>query len=292
MVLHTSSIDAPALGARVDEVLRAFLAERREDMAALDPSAAGAIDEVLRLIDAGGKRLRPILCYWGYRAGGGSDGIEIVRAASALELLHTMALIHDDLIDAAAERRGVETVHVRLTRLGGAGRGGRAGAPRGGGGRAGALLVGDLAAVLADLLLLESGFPPEALARALDPYHRMRMTMAAGQWLELLGAPPADTASIMRRATLRGGAYTTEGPLAIGAALAGTSREVAETLARFGEPLGRAFQLRDDLEDGESTSVTATDVDALVELALAAVAPLPREARDALTTIGRGVAFP
>jgi len=250
-------------------------------MAALDPSASGAVDEVVRLIDAGGKRLRPILCYWGYRAGGGSDGIEIVRAASALELLHTMALVHDDLIDAAAERRGVEAVHVRLTRHAGSAAGGRAGA----------LLVGDLAAVLADRLLLESGFPPEALARAMDHYHRMRMAMAAGQWLELLGESPADAASTMRRATLRGGAYTAEGPLAIGAALAGASRGVAETLARFGEPLGQAFQLRDDLEDGESAGVTVSDVDALVEHALAALAPLPREARHALTAIGRGVAF-
>jgi len=281
MAVRTSSTAAPALGARVDEVLRIFLAERRGEMVALDPSAAGAVDEIARLLDAGGKRLRPILCYWGYRAGGGSDGIEICRAASALELLHTMALVHDDLIDAAAERRGVETTPVRLARVAGSAAGGRAGAQ----------LVGDLAAVLADRLLLESGFPPEALARALDHYHRMRMAMAAGQWLELFGSPPADARSTMHNATLRGGAYTAEGPLAIGAALAGASGEVAETLARFAEPLGQAFQLRDDLEDGESAGVTASDVDALVEHALRALAPLPREARDALTAIGQGVAF-
>ena len=65
------------------------------------------------MIDAGGKRLRPTFCYWGLRAVGGPDDgapdVPIVRVAAALELLHTMALVHDDLIDGAKERRGVPT---------------------------------------------------------------------------------------------------------------------------------------------------------------------------------------
>jgi geranylgeranyl diphosphate synthase type I len=250
-------------------------------MAALDPDAAGPVEEISRLLEAGGKRLRPILCYWGYRAGGGADGPAIVRAASALELLHTMALVHDDLIDAAAERRGVETVHVRLARQTGSAADGRAGA----------LLVGDLAAVLADQLLLESGFPPEALQRALARYHRMRLAMAAGQWLELVAEPPVGDRSVLRRATLRGGAYTVEGPLAVGAALADAPPDVAEALAEFGEPLGQAFQLRDDLEDGEIPETAPARVNALVDRSLGAIGSLLPAVREPLAAIARGVAL-
>ena len=281
MAVRASSHTTTTLGKRVDDVLHGFLRERREDMAAFDEGGAGAVDEIARLIDAGGKRLRPAMCYWGYRAGGGVDGEPIVRAAAALELLHTMALVHDDLIDAAAERRGVETSHVRLARAAGSAAGGRAGA----------LLVGDLVAVLADQLFLESGFPSEVLMKALARYHRMRSAMAAGQWLELFGRVPADQAAVLSRATLRGGSYTVEGPLVIGATLAEAPIEIVVALERFGEPLGQAFQLRDDLGDGEAAAgITAADVDALVGRSLSALTPLAPEPREALTVIARQVA--
>jgi geranylgeranyl diphosphate synthase type I len=281
VAVRASSQTTATLGERVDDVLRGFLAERRDEMAGLDEDAAGAVDEIARLIDAGGKRLRPAMCYWGYRAGGGDDGKRIVRAAAALELLHTMALVHDDLIDAAAERRGVESSHVRLARAAGSAAGGRAGA----------LLVGDLAAVFADRLFLESGFPSEILTRALARYHTMRSAMAAGQWLELFGGAAADRAAVLVRATLRGGSYTVEGPLVIGATLAEAPSEIVAALERFGEPLGRAFQLRDDLEDGDAGSITAADVDALVNGSLRALESLAPEPREALAAIARQVAL-
>jgi geranylgeranyl diphosphate synthase type I len=281
VAVRASSQTTATLGERVDDVLRGFLAERRDEMAGLDEDAAGAVDEIARLIDAGGKRLRPAMCYWGYRAGGGDDGEPIVRAAAALELLHTMALVHDDLIDAAAERRGVETSHVRLARIAGSAASGRAGA----------LLVGDLAAVFADRLFLESGFPSEILTRALARYHRMRSAMAAGQWLELFGGAPADHAAVLVRATLRGGSYSVEGPLVIGGTLAGAPSQIVAALERFGEPLGRAFQLRDDLEDGEAGGITAEDVDALVDSSLRALESLAPDPREALTAIARQVAL-
>ncbi|HEY6060233.1 MAG TPA: polyprenyl synthetase family protein, partial [Gemmatimonadales bacterium] len=87
-----------ALRSRFDRTLDDFLAGIREEMAAVAPDALLPIDEVIRLTAAGGKRLRPMFCYWGYRAAGGVDGEPIERAAAALELLHTMALIHDDLM--------------------------------------------------------------------------------------------------------------------------------------------------------------------------------------------------
>ena len=99
---------------RVDATLDGFLATVAAELRDADPSSAPIVEEILRLLAAGGKRLRPACCYWGFRAAGGADGVPIVRAAAALELLHTMALVHDDLMDEAIRRRGAPSVHVHL----------------------------------------------------------------------------------------------------------------------------------------------------------------------------------
>jgi geranylgeranyl diphosphate synthase, type I len=265
------------LRTRVDAVLQVFLEEQLGRVDRLDPAARPLVEEVGRLLDAGGKRFRPVLCYWGFRAAGGVDhgtpGEPIVRAAAALELLHTMALVHDDLIDGSKERRGVPSTvpwfAERADRLGARGE-------RETFGQAMSVLVGDLAAVLADRLLLESGFAPDALARMLAVYHPMREDMAIGQYLGLTGAGRRAAGSeAARRATrLRGGSYTVEGPLLLGAALAGDSSAVRDRLARYGRPLGEAFQLRDDIQDGEADpGVSPHTVNRLVDEAKASLDP-------------------
>jgi geranylgeranyl diphosphate synthase type I len=269
--LPAPAVDLITVIDRVDETLGVFLDGHRRQVESRDPRAALLIDEVQRLVRAGGKRVRPAFCFWGYRAAGGVDGEPIVRVAAAIELLHTMALVHDDLIDETPERRGVPTTRARLTeeaRHLGLGR--REPAAFGG---SGAILVGDLAAVLADRLMLESGFPAAALVRGLAPYHDMRTDMAVGQFLDL-AVVPVDPSAARRIAALKGGSYTVEGPLLVGAAFAGATPFVRTRLRRFGGPLGEAFQLRDDLADGDAAhGATAADVNALVEEAVAALDP-------------------
>jgi geranylgeranyl diphosphate synthase, type I len=262
------------LRARVDAALAAFLDARRDQVERLDPAALPLVDEVRRLVDAGGKRIRPAFCYWGFRAAGGEDGggpgEAIVRAAAALELLHTMALVHDDLIDGAKERRGVPSTAVWFS-----GRASELGAPGDPEefGVSTAILVGDVSAVWADGLLLTSGFAPDVLVQALGVYDDMREQMAVGQYLDVGGAA-SDPEVARRAASLKGGSYTVEGPLLIGVALAGGSEEVMEGLSRFGRPLGEAFQLRDDLEDGEAAAgVTRETVNGLVAEAKASLVP-------------------
>ncbi|HEX2296815.1 MAG TPA: polyprenyl synthetase family protein, partial [Actinomycetota bacterium] len=188
----------------VDETLAADLRRRAEEL----PEARFLVEEMWRLTAAGGKRLRPAFCYWGHRAAGGADGPEILRAASSLELLHTFAIVHDDIMDAADERRGEETVHARH----GVGVG---------------ILVGDLALVLADDAFMGAGFPPDATARAFAAYSRMRQEVIAGQYLDLAYAARTDiTVEEARRvAVLKSGRYSIEEPLAIGAALAGAPED-------------------------------------------------------------------
>lgn len=249
------------LRSRVEAALEAELAARRAELEALDPRAVALVDELRRLLAAGGKRLRPALCYLGYRAAGGADGEEIVRAGAALELLHTFALVHDDVMDETEERRGAATSHVRFAGvLGSATRG-----------RSAAILVGDLAAVLAESLLRRSGFPPEVLDAALDRFDRMRLAMAAGQYLDVAGAA-VDLVAAERVARLKTAAYTAEGPLAIGAALAGAPSELEAALVAYGRALGEAFQLRDDLQDGCAPAGARERASSLVDEALAALA--------------------
>jgi geranylgeranyl diphosphate synthase type I len=133
------------------------------------------------------------------------------------------------------------------------------------------VLVGDLSAVLADELLLASGFDAVALTHALAVYHPMRERMAVGQYLDVRGAG-GDPVLARRAASLRGGSYTVEGPLLIGAALGDAPAGVVDVLRAYGGPLGEAFQLHDDLEDGDAPAgVSGATVRALAAEAVAAL---------------------
>jgi geranylgeranyl diphosphate synthase, type I len=219
----------------VDEDLRDFLSRRAEEL----PENSELIEELWRMISAGGKRLRPAFCYWGFRAGGGEHGASILRAAASLELLHTFALVHDDIMDASNERRGERTVHALH-------------------GVSVAVLAGDLALVLADSRLMGAGFSAEPMARAMDAYQTMRQEVIAGQYLDVAAETNVaiSDAEARRIAVLKSGRYSIEKPLIIGACLAGAPREIVDGLAAAGEPLGEAFQFRDDLLGtfGERTS--------------------------------------
>jgi len=225
----TSSSFSPTLEElrrSVDEDLRSFLSVCARKL----PENGVLIEELWRMISAGGKRLRPAFCYWGYRSGGGRHGLDIVRAAASLELLHTFALVHDDIMDASNERRGVRTVHSLR-------------------GISVAVLAGDLALVLADARLIESGFSTGPMARAMAAYQMMRQEVIAGQYLDVVAESnlAITEAEARRIAVLKSGRYSIEKPLIIGASLAGASEEVVAGLAAAGEPLGEAFQFRDDL---------------------------------------------
>ena len=210
----------------VDAVLADWLNAKRAEL----PEAAPLLDEIDRMLMAGGKRLRPAFCYWAYRAAGGVAGDGILLASASLELLHTFALVHDDIMDAADERRGEPSVHAKL-------------------GVSVAILVGDLALVLADALLMASGFSMSRLSAAFRAYSRMREQVIAGQYLDIAATdrPELTEEEALRIARLKSGLYSIEEPMKIGALLAGASKSLLDSLARFGAPLGEAFQLHDDL---------------------------------------------
>jgi geranylgeranyl diphosphate synthase type I len=239
-----------ALPARLEEVLAAFLDERRVTAAEIDPAFGAATDTLCDFVLSGGKRIRPTFAWWGWRgAGGDPDGAEVpavLRAIAALELIQACALVHDDLMDASATRRGRPTVHVEFARrhadAGWRGRPARFGA-------AAAILLGDLALVWADDMLRGAGLPADAAARAGAPWEAMRTEVLGGQYLDVFVQSTGDTSA---RAALqidryKTAAYTVERPLHLGAAIAGADPELLACYRRFGADIGVAFQLRDDL---------------------------------------------
>jgi geranylgeranyl diphosphate synthase type I len=190
---------------------------------------------------AGGKRLRPAFCHWAYVGAGGDPGDPaVVDAGAALELLHTFALVHDDVMDGSPLRRGRTTVHLDFAsrhRLAGW---------RGEGRRFGegvAILVGDLAFVYADILM--AGVPADAA----EVFNQLRLELNIGQYLDVVGtaASRSDHATARRIASYKSGKYTVERPLHLGAALAGRLDDLGPALSAYGLPLGEAFQLRDDI---------------------------------------------
>ena len=92
--------------ARLDRALAAWLAAKREEAAAAgSPETLELIDGVGQLANNGGKRLRPALVYYSYRACGGGTDEDVLPLALSTELLHTYLLIHDDIMDHAEVRR-------------------------------------------------------------------------------------------------------------------------------------------------------------------------------------------
>ena len=214
------------LSAQVGRVLRAFLAARREEIGAIDPSLPALADELESVIGSGGKRVRPWLACWGYRATGRGLDDQMVTAASSLELVHTFALLQDDMMDASATRRGRPTTHVTM-------------------GSDAALLISDLALVWADQLLCEAGFAPELQARAFTVLNALRSEVTLGQYLDLTGTPGEDRALEVNR--LKTASYTVVRPIQLGMTLGGADAALVDAVPAYGEPAGIAFQLRDDV---------------------------------------------
>ena len=205
-----------------------------------------AVAEELREFMADGKRIRPSLLLLGYEAAGGNVREAVRGPALALEFLHTCALVHDDLIDRATTRRGRPTVNRSFaSRHEAQGWAGNADSY----GDAVAILVGDLAFVQADELFLEAEVGDRELLGAFRRFTTMREEVMAGQFLDLHAATvrSTDRALALTVASLKSGRYSVARPLEIGAALAGAPEELLADLGAVGDPLGRAFQVRDDL---------------------------------------------
>lgn len=233
---------------RHDEALRAYLERKRAEMPGRRESR-DLVDVLRSFVESGGKRLRPALTYYAYRAFGGRSDEDVFPLAMSTELLHTYLLIHDDIMDRSELRRGEPTAHVRFRdRHPGNGRPGDAEHF----GRSGAILAGDLAHTWA-VELFQEARPPERGRRSdLDrTFSAMCTEVVSGQYLETIvphqdhsGMSEDELLEILR---LKSGRYSVERPVQLGSLLAEDGPGEGEPLGRFARPLGEAFQLQDDI---------------------------------------------
>ncbi|WP_371872791.1 polyprenyl synthetase family protein [Herbiconiux sp. L3-i23] len=253
---------------------------------------------------SGGKRFRALFCFWGWQStqtfdldpplGEHERALDaVVAVASALELFHAAALVHDDLIDSSDTRRGQPSIHRRFeaqhTESNYIGDGE-------GFGRSAAILLGDLLLTWSDDLMHEGLrlLPDQRAADAARAeFERMRLDVTAGQYLDLVEERAWTTlgdAEALERAKrvilYKSAKYSVEAPLVIGASLGGADPRQIDALRGFGVPLGIAFQLRDDLLGvfGDPSVTGKPSGDDLVEgkrtvLVILARATLPAGAR-------------
>jgi geranylgeranyl diphosphate synthase, type I len=246
--------------ADVDRLLTVFVADRCTELHECDPLASELTSGVGALLAAGGKRLRPAFVHWGFRAAGAAGPTpQSTAAAAAVELLHTFAIIHDDVMDGASTRRRRPAIHHEMGRL----RHGEL-APRHAErfGESAAVLAGDLAFAWAHEML---GSIDGDVGRCV---RRVFSTLCAeavvGQYMDVR-LSRADACDVQARtiAVLKSGRYTVTRPLELGAAVGGADDSTVETLRRYGDAVGVAFQLRDDVlgvfGDDEVTGKSALD---------------------------------
>jgi geranylgeranyl pyrophosphate synthase len=193
---------------------------------------------VLHLFLRKGKLLRPMLVLLCARATGrpGAQSRALVRAAAAVEILHTASLAHDDIVDSSESRRGLPSLHAAY-------------------GSAAAVLVGDL--FYARFFQEISGLPETTLLvrhDLLDTFLAVTARMCQGEILEegirsagreatreeYLGITEAKTASLVS-ACCRAGAL-----------IGGASSEAVAALSNYGRDLGLLFQMADDVSDGDA----------------------------------------
>lgn len=251
----------------VDETLAAFLAAEVESLTEIDAAMGGFAATARDSVLAGGKRVRPTFAYWGWRGvvGGEEPLCSVLPALSALELLHTFALVHDDVMDASDTRRGLPTAHraaaARHRAAGHTGDPDRYG-------EAVAVLIGDLCMVWADRLMAHAAVPAERLLDVRRCYDQMRVETVAGQFLDVLGENDSASWTVdraLRVARYKTASYTVQRPLLFGACLAGADADdpLIAAYTRYGLAVGEAFQLRDDLlgvfGDPEETGKPAGD---------------------------------
>lgn len=235
--------DVDTLIARIDSVLAARIDHLRSKWVDVDPDLEMVFEEITQLVLGGGKRLRPQFTYWGWVGAGGDPASGVPdQLGAAIELLHAMALFHDDVIDDASTRRGRLTTHRRIAHTHAQNK--WSGESR----RFGegvAVLIGDITYVISDSLMSEV---PES-ARAI--WHELRLEMNIGQYLDTLGAARRERRVEVaeRICRLKSAKYTIERPLHLGAVAANTTvgTSLMPMFSAYGLPLGDAFQMRDDI---------------------------------------------
>jgi octaprenyl-diphosphate synthase len=217
-----------------------------KDLRALVASDLAAVDAEIRrqlasdvalvnqvgdyIVGGGGKRLRPLLVVLAARAAGATDSTHI-PAAALIEFIHTATLLHDDVVDDSARRRGRETANEAF-------------------GNPASVLVGDF--LYSRAFQMMSALDSAAVIRVMADATN---TIAAGEVMQLMNSGDPDTTEIRYMDVIyRKTARLFEAGAQIAAIVARAPEPVEAALTRYGKHLGIAFQLVDDALDYQGDS--------------------------------------
>ena len=217
--------------AKPHERLQGYLAEDMDAVNALirermASEHAPRIPEVTaHLIEAGGKRVRPLLTLAAARACG-YDGDLHLKLAATVEFIHTATLLHDDVVDESEQRRGRPTANLLWD-------------------NSSSVLVGDYLFARAFLLMVETRD-----LKVLEILSQASATIAEGEVLQLTAASNLATTEAVYTQVIRGKtAALFEAATQVGGVIAGAPEAQVQALARYGDAIGMAFQIVDDLLD-------------------------------------------
>jgi len=177
------------------------------------------------LVEAGGKRLRPMLTLAAAELCG-YDGPHDVHLAATVEFIHTATLLHDDVVDESEKRRGRPTANLLWDNKS-------------------SVLVGDYLFSRSFQLMVETGS-----LRVLDILANASATIAEGEVLQLTAAQDLATSEVIYLQVVRGKtAALFSAATEVGGVIAGAPEEQVQALFDYGDALGIAFQIADDLLD-------------------------------------------
>ena len=245
-----------------DGVLQEYIIEKikRAKQLLADPRTNKFIEYIQTFIFSGGKRIRPYVLRAVYMWLGGTKEKEILQFGIIFELFHTMALIHDDIIDSADKRHNAMTMHAYIeTLLDEATNRHHVAEWQ-------AILIGDLILSRVYELRFQIGwFDEKVLHKAKLNVHNMIEEVILGQIIDvdMTITEPAPLDLIDKKNKYKTASYTFVRPMVTGAILAWASEEVQQQIADLGLHLGLAFQMRDDLLDltgGDKTKSLFSDV--------------------------------
>lgn len=220
----------------LDEILLEFVKETKKANIKLSPFAKSFLNSC-----RGGKRIRGILVNLGYEIALPTKfNYDIYKIGAAFEILHTALLIHDDIIDQSPKRRGQPSLYMAL-----------------GGNHYGisqAISLGDIGLYLPIKIITKTSFSAEPKIKALNYFSQILINTGWGQIMDMekspvdLSSKDKDIEFVNLYKTAK---YTIAGPLQLGAILAGAEKRLVKKLGEFGENLGIAFQIQDDILDKE-----------------------------------------
>ncbi|MEJ6478984.1 MAG: polyprenyl synthetase family protein [Octadecabacter sp.] len=189
-----------------------------------------------QLVEAGGKRLRPMMTLAAAKMCG-YDGPYHVHLAATVEFIHTATLLHDDVVDESSQRRGRPTANLLWDNTS-------------------SVLVGDYLFARSFQLMVETGS-----LRVLDILANASATIAEGEVLQLTAASNLATTEAIYLQVVRGKtAALFSAAMEVGGVIAGVDEDRVKALYDYGDALGIAFQIVDDLLDYRGTDATGKNI--------------------------------